>query len=159
MDHSWPSSSGILQARILERVAILFFRGFFQPGDQTWVSCIAGRFFTIWATKEALYEEGVNISRNWATRHFWSLMVGLRSVTELVSISLVYVLQWASTEVQGLVEVELSAVLGLLDSNQVVCVLGLCHSFKIYALPPAPVFQVYFWLCWIWSFWRTVFVG
>ena len=41
----------ILKARILEWVAIPFSRGSFQPKDQTWVSCIAGRFFTIWATR------------------------------------------------------------------------------------------------------------
>ena len=37
----------IFQARTLEWGAIHFFRGFFQPRHQTWVSCIAGRFFTI----------------------------------------------------------------------------------------------------------------
>ena len=44
---------GILQARILEWVAILFSRGSSQPRDLTQVSCIAGGFFTSWATKEA----------------------------------------------------------------------------------------------------------
>ena len=34
-------------------VAIPFSRGFSQPRDQTWVSCTAGRFFIIWATREA----------------------------------------------------------------------------------------------------------
>jgi len=29
------------------------FQGTFCPRDQTWDSCIGGRFFTIWATKEA----------------------------------------------------------------------------------------------------------
>ena len=50
MDCSLPGSSvhGILQARILEWVAIPFSRGSYQPRDQTQVSCIAGRFFTIW---------------------------------------------------------------------------------------------------------------
>ena len=43
---------GILQARILEWVAIPFSRRSFQPRDQTQVSCIAGRFFTTWATRE-----------------------------------------------------------------------------------------------------------
>ena len=43
-----------LQARILEWAAIPFSRGSSWPRDQTQVSCIAGRFFTIWATKEAL---------------------------------------------------------------------------------------------------------
>ena len=53
MDYSPPRSSvhGIFQARILERVAIPFSRGSSQPRNQTRVSCIAGRFFTIWATK------------------------------------------------------------------------------------------------------------
>ena len=37
---------GILQARILERVAIPFSRASSQPRDQTQVSHIAGRFFT-----------------------------------------------------------------------------------------------------------------
>ena len=55
MDCSSPvfSVHGILQARILEGIVNPFFRGSFQPRDQTWVSCIAGRFFTIWATKSA----------------------------------------------------------------------------------------------------------
>ena len=55
MDCNPPGSSvhGILQARILEWVAFPFSRGSSQPRDQTWVSCIAGRFFTIWATREA----------------------------------------------------------------------------------------------------------
>ena len=41
-----PSVHGILQARILEWVAIPFFRECSQPRDWTWVSCIAGIFFT-----------------------------------------------------------------------------------------------------------------
>ena len=47
-----PSVHGILQARILERVAMSSSRASFQPRDRTQVSCIAGRFFTIWATRE-----------------------------------------------------------------------------------------------------------
>ena len=46
--------SGILLARILEWVAFPFSRGASQPRDRTQVSHIAGRFFTSWATKEAL---------------------------------------------------------------------------------------------------------
>ena len=45
---------GILQAKILEWVAISSLRGSSWPGDRTWVSCIASRFFTVWATREAL---------------------------------------------------------------------------------------------------------
>ena len=35
-------------------IAIPFFRGSSQPRDQTWVSCIAGRFFTIWASRASV---------------------------------------------------------------------------------------------------------
>ena len=44
---------GILQVRILEWVAVPFSRGSSQPGDRTQVSRIAGRCFTLWATREA----------------------------------------------------------------------------------------------------------
>ena len=45
----------ILQARILEWVAIPFSRRSSRPRDQTEVSCVAGRFFTISTTREALH--------------------------------------------------------------------------------------------------------
>ena len=56
IDYSLPRSSihGIFQARILEWVAISFSRGSSQPKDQTRVSCIVGRHFAIWATREGL---------------------------------------------------------------------------------------------------------
>ena len=49
MDYSLPGSSihGILQARILKRVAISSSRGSSKFRDGTRVSCIAGRFFTV----------------------------------------------------------------------------------------------------------------
>ena len=55
-DCSLPDSSvhGLLQARILEWVAIPFSRGSFQPRDRIWVSCTAGIYFTIWASRETL---------------------------------------------------------------------------------------------------------
>ena len=63
-----PDSSvhGILQARTLEWVAIPFSRGSFWPRDQTWVSCIAGRFFTIWATRNTSWNAvlGCNLQNN-----------------------------------------------------------------------------------------------
>ena len=48
------SNHGILQARILEWVAMPFFRGSSPPRDQTWVLHITGGVFTFWANKEAL---------------------------------------------------------------------------------------------------------
>ena len=55
MDCSLPGSSihGILQARILEWVAISFSRGSSQPRDRTRVSHIAGRLFAVQATRES----------------------------------------------------------------------------------------------------------
>ena len=54
MDCGLPGSSvhGILQARMLEWVDISFSISFW-PRDWTQDSYIAGRFFTIWATREA----------------------------------------------------------------------------------------------------------
>ena len=49
VDCSLPSSSvcGILQARVLEWVAISFSRGSSRPRDQTWVSRIGGRHINL----------------------------------------------------------------------------------------------------------------
>ena len=67
---------GILQARILEWVAMPSSRGS-QPRDQTYVFRIAGGFFAIWATREAqeywsvlgwigdLFSGGSYQPRNW----------------------------------------------------------------------------------------------
>ena len=67
MDCSPLGSSilGILQARMLEWVAIPFFRGPSRLRDQTWVSCITDRFFTIWATgKLSIYLVGEKFNFN-----------------------------------------------------------------------------------------------
>ena len=60
MDGSLPDSSfhRIFQARVLEWVAISFSRSS-QPRDQTQVSHIVGRHFTIWATREEI----LNVSK------------------------------------------------------------------------------------------------
>ena len=55
LDFSLPGSSihGIFQVRVMEWIAIFFSWGSSQPRHQTWVSCISGRHFTIWVTREA----------------------------------------------------------------------------------------------------------
>ena len=53
MDYTFP---GIPQAMILEWVTLPFFRGSSQPRGWTQVPHIAGRCFTIWATREVSYE-------------------------------------------------------------------------------------------------------
>ena len=87
MDCSPPGSSvhGILQARILEWVAISFSRGSSQPGDWTQISCIAGRCFNLWATREAHQQikdaanssdmsqsESLGFTRKWEVKDEWS---------------------------------------------------------------------------------------
>ena len=54
MDCSPPGSSvhGILQARVLECVAMPFSSGSSRPRNWTWVCCTAGRLFTICTTRE-----------------------------------------------------------------------------------------------------------
>ena len=57
VDCSPPGSSvhGIFQTRILEWVAISFFRGFSQSRDQTcvsWVSCVGRQILYHWATQK-----------------------------------------------------------------------------------------------------------
>ena len=56
MDCSLPGSSlhGILQARVLEWIAISFSRGSSRPRNWTLVSCFPGRHFNLWATREVL---------------------------------------------------------------------------------------------------------
>ena len=59
---SGSSVHGILQARILEWVAMPFFRGSSRPRDWTQVSWIAGRFFTIWASRKPIHMPSVQFS-------------------------------------------------------------------------------------------------
>ena len=56
VDCSLPGSSlyGILQARVLEWVAISFSRGSSRPRYLTRVSCIPGRRFNLWATSKVI---------------------------------------------------------------------------------------------------------
>ena len=59
MDCSLSGSSvhGIFQARVLEWIAISFSRGSSRPRNHTLVSRIAGRCFTVWATRDVSFRE------------------------------------------------------------------------------------------------------
>ena len=63
---------GILQTRILEWVAIPFSRGPSWPRDRTWVSHIAGRYFTVWVPREAFLQYANQQTQN-HTSSIWSL--------------------------------------------------------------------------------------
>ena len=60
-----PGSSvhGLLQAKTMEWVTISFSRGSCWPRDWTRVSCIAGKFFTNWATREDLYHLHLSLDK------------------------------------------------------------------------------------------------
>ena len=63
--HQTPLSMAFSRQGILEWVAILFSRRSSWSRDQTRVSCIAGRFFAIWATKEAPLNAISTIFNDW----------------------------------------------------------------------------------------------
>ena len=77
----------ILQARILDWVAIFFSRGSSWPRDQTWVSCIAGGCFTVWATREgyeitqpiktnhAIFQDFLSHFLRWSTLCLWCVFL------------------------------------------------------------------------------------
>ena len=73
MDCSLPGSSllGILQARVLEWVAISFSRESSQPRDQTRISCIPGRRFNLWATNCAVVWAFFGITSLWDWNENW----------------------------------------------------------------------------------------
>ena len=89
IDCSLPGSSvhGILQARILEWVAISFSRGSSQPRDITSISCLVGRFFTteppekpiwhIWVINRLLFNVAWNMPLAWA---LWRRDGGIRQI-------------------------------------------------------------------------------
>ena len=58
-----PLSMGFSRQE-LEWTAISFSMGSFCPRDQTQVSYIAGRRFTVWATREAFIDSGAHVYLN-----------------------------------------------------------------------------------------------
>ena len=89
---SGSSADGILQARTLEQVVISFSRGSSWPRDQTQVSWIAGRFFTVWATREAPYtlQRSLYLSRANSRSTSSTVIGGL--CCALLYISLLYII-------------------------------------------------------------------
>ena len=75
VDCNWLVSSvpEILQARILEWIAFLFSRRFSQLRGWTHISCIAGKFFTVWVTREAQFD--TDASSNQALKILYSFGV------------------------------------------------------------------------------------
>ena len=69
------SVRGILQARILEWVAISFYKKSSQRKYQTQVSCIAGGFFTTWATRKVQIEETLQLNEGSTLKFKYFLVI------------------------------------------------------------------------------------
>ena len=63
-----------MEARILEWAAISFSRGSSWPRAWTWVSCIIGRFFTIWAMREVYFLDC--LKNEFST---WFVLIGIQT--------------------------------------------------------------------------------
>ena len=81
LDCSPPGSSvhRILSTRILDWVAIPICRGSSWPRDWSRVSCIAGRFVTIWATREVPGLILKKTTKNVAWGMYWWLTLASRA--------------------------------------------------------------------------------
>ena len=102
------SIHGIFQARILEQVAIPFFRRSSWPRVWTQVSCIAGRFFTIWVTREAPFPSSfLNLIPNRAKEPNRSQGIETSLVVQWIGIRLpvqgtqVWLLVWEESTCRG----------------------------------------------------------
>ena len=111
MDCSLPGSSlhGIFQAIVLEWIAISFSRGSSQPRDQTRVSCIVDRCFTVWATREQCMATNENW---WAFSPLFQnhLSKGLRGCTLLLCRFKRFVCPWHS---QGVILIVMGLAAGV----------------------------------------------
>ena len=98
MDCSPPGSSvhGILQARILQWVAMPSSRWSSQPRGWIQVSCIPGRFFTIWAKREPLHPSYPGLIPGQGTKRpfFMITHCSLSSINTRV-------LHWSKTKTSG----------------------------------------------------------
>ena len=112
------SVHGIFQARILEWIAIPFSRASSQPRNRTQVSCIASRFFIVWATGEwnvAWFLGGIKM----CLFHFCTPIYSTRLGSELHSYFSKWV-SWVSNEcafivLRTLMHIVMEKIISVLD--------------------------------------------
>ena len=98
MNCSLPGSPihGVSQARILEWVVISFSRRSFWPRDWTLVSCIVGGCFTVWATREVLNIQILQlITKN---RHLKLMILVLYYIGRCKSLDLLKLFLWYASQ-------------------------------------------------------------
>ena len=92
-----PLSMEFSRQKILKWVAISFSRESSWPRDRTWVSHIAGRFLTVWATREVAKSQpsssihGIPQAKIWSGCHF--LLLGI-FLTQGLNPCLLNLLHW-----------------------------------------------------------------
>ena len=139
MDRSPPGSSvhGILQARRLEWVTMPSSREYSWPRDQTQVFCIAGGFFTIWVSREALKNMIANFKQqDLRLAPSWCLL-SISNWDEILS-HCFHTLFWASyfSTLSFHCEFRSSSGLFFLKENKK-SLLASCHQDGVPALPGA----------------------
>ena len=73
-----------------QEVAIPFSRASSQCRDQTWVSCFAGIFFTIWATREPWHTAVHGVQESWTQLSNWTAAATTTIVTKPIPVSAFY---------------------------------------------------------------------
>ena len=88
-DCSLPGSSvhAIFQAIVLEWIAISFSTGSSPPRDQTQVSCIVDRCFTIWGTREVWYRRRTLYIFQYTLWSFFGRQLCLLQIVSILCIS------------------------------------------------------------------------
>ena len=134
---------GILQARILELVAVPFSRGSSQHRDRTQVSRITGRFFTSWATEEAQAKTGTPfVCTSMKREEHWSCLAP-RTFLMTPCISRNNIL--CSDEVLWLFESRgspaVTAELEWWNGQTLLLCFSFCHLFSQYFLPSNGIFR------------------
>ena len=118
---------GILQARILEWIAVPFSGGSSQPMDHTQVSCIVGGFLISWATREAQIGIITIIIAKFNTIKYPTYMYISSILTEMPFISLSFfflfsfVLNWDPTECYALNSVVTDSVSFVMEQTSLLC--------------------------------------
>ena len=125
MDSSPPGSSvhGILQARILEWVAIS--RGSSLSKNWNRVSCIAGRWFTNWAMREALIFSAAATAKllQWCLT-LWDTIDGSPLGSSVPGILQARILEWVAISFSYFLR-------GIPKSTQVKAMLSPCHIYEL----------------------------
>ena len=126
MDCSPPGASvmGILQARILEWVAMPCSRGSSQPKDWTQVSHSEGRFFTIWAT--IYFYQGSTWILEWVVYPFSRRSSWPRNWTGVSWTVDGFFTSWA---------IYITIIDLPFTDHSLVMWKGLCNSMKLWAMP------------------------